>query len=369
VVSTKISRQPNTFPVKYRVFVPERGRSASDLSVDEARAYFSITDLDAFPLNDEPSASWITLGPGMHKVFLKIRGRSRYRARIGAHSGGAAGVFWVEVVEKRPNGVLIRNLHDAGRNKFPQVTAVVEPDFVRPLLRGRDVERWKAFSRHSVLIPYEVENDGKAVSGAVMRQRYPKTFEYFKTFKSRLTDRPHYRHHFAPSSQPYWSMYNVGNYTFARHRVVWREQSAEFKCCVVPEAAGQPFVADAKLIVVQCASGDEAHFLAACLNSSPARFLIQSYAIEVQISTHVFFHVALPSYEGTKLQSSLAERSRFCHSAAANGDATRLSDVEDEIDRLTAKLWGLSESELVAIQKSLAESHRSDQAAQAEDQD
>src|ERR1035441_6800225 len=124
VVSIQIANKPNPFPVDYRVFTPRggRGRSASDLSVAEAAGFFSIAILEAFPMDAEPGASWITLPPGMHKIFLKIHGDSGYRARIGAHSGGAAGVFWIEVLEKRSAGLLVRNLHDAGRNKFPQIT-------------------------------------------------------------------------------------------------------------------------------------------------------------------------------------------------------------------------------------------------------
>jgi hypothetical protein len=355
VVSIKVSKKPNQFPVSYRVFSPVgSGRISSDLSFEDMGDAFSVSDLEAFPLGEEPGASWITLPTGMRSILQKLHGRSELKARIGAHSGGAAGVFWVEVVKQEPKGLVIRNLNDAGRNKFPSVTRVVEPNFVRPMLRGKDVDRWTAFSRHSVLIPYDDENDGKAVTESRLKQKYPKTFEYFETFKSRLIERPHYRQHFAPSSQPYWSMYNVGNYTFAPHQVVWREQSATFKCCVVPDSDGLPFVADHKLIVVECSSSDEAHFLAACLNSSPARFLIQSYAIEVQVSTHVLSHVSVPEYRGTEVQRSLAKKSRLCHDAATDKNKSKLAALETDIDKIMAKVWGLTGEELDLVQKALA---------------
>ena len=355
VVSIRISKRPNPFPVQYRVFSPVgSGRIASDLPISEFASAFAVSDLEAFPLGDEPGASWITLPAGMRSILAKIHGESPFRARIGAHSGGAAGVFWVEVVEQKPNGLVIRNLHEAGRNKYPQVTKVVEADLVRPLLRGKDVDRWTAFSRHAILIPYDNENNGKSVSESYMKKKYPKTFAYFETFKERLLDRPHYRQHFAPSSQPYWSMYNVGNYTFAPHRVVWREQSARFKCCVVPDSDGLPFVADAKLIVVDCSSSDEAFFLAACLNSAPARFLIQSYAIEVQVSTHVLSHVKVPEYAGTEVQRNLAKKSRLCHAAARDKKGDKLTELEGDIDKIVAKMWGLTNDELERVQKGLA---------------
>jgi hypothetical protein len=354
VVALSVGKSPNQFPVNYRVFSPTSHRPPAEMSASDAERFFKITDLQAFPLTEESGASWITLKPGMYEVFEKIHGKTDYRARIGAHSGGAAGVFWVDALEWKNRGVLIRNLHDAGRNKFPQISKIVEADLVRPLLRGKDVDRWSCFSRHHIVLPYLPINGGKALSESVLKRQFPKTYEYFQTFRERLIDRPHYRQHFAPSGQPYWSLYNVGDYTFAPHRIVWREQSADFKCCVVPEAPEGVYVADAKLIVVACASNDEAHFLAACLNSSPARFLIQSYTIEVQVSTHVLSHVAVPSFDGGSLHRELAEKSRLCHVAAAKADKSALAVLENEIDELTAQLWKIDSKEATIIKKSLA---------------
>jgi hypothetical protein len=113
-------------------------------------------------------------------------------------------------------------------------------------------------------------------------------------------------------------------------------------------------VADAKLIVVACGSNDEAHFLAACLNSSPARFLIQSYTIEVQVSTHVLSHVAVPSFDGSPLHRELAKKSRLCHAAAAKADKLALGSLGNEIDELTAQLWKISSKETTILKKSLA---------------
>jgi hypothetical protein len=130
VVALSVGKSPNRFPVNYRVFSPASHRPPAEMSASEAERFFKITDLQAFPLTEESGASWITLEPSMYEVFEKIHGKTDYRARIGAHSGGAAGVFWVDELEHKNRGVLIRNLHDAGRNKFPQVSKVVESDLL-----------------------------------------------------------------------------------------------------------------------------------------------------------------------------------------------------------------------------------------------
>ena len=41
--------------------------------------------------------------------------------------------------------------------------------------------------------------------------------------------------------------------------------------------------------------------------------------------------------------------------AGVAGEAARVREIEAEIDRLAAKLWGLTEAELQEIQESLAE--------------
>ena len=51
----------------------------------------------------------------------------------------------------------------------------------------------------------------------------------------------------------------------------------------------------------------------------------------------------------------LAALSQEAHAATAAGDAARVQEIEAEIDRLAAGLWGLSRQELEEIQRSLEE--------------
>jgi hypothetical protein len=130
-------------------------------------------------------------------------------------------------------------------------------------------------------------------------------------------------------------MYNVGVYTFARHRVVWREQSKHLECAVVEGDDG--IVADAKLTLVVCGSSDEAHYLAAMLNSTWAREFVAAFLLPVQISTHVLHRLRVPLFDAADPRHrELAQLSRNRHLGADEGAA------EPEIDRLAALLWGLT---------------------------
>jgi hypothetical protein len=340
------SATPTVYPVEYvKMFLqPE---VATTHRPDELA--LRAVPLEATPIAGDLASSWAVLPKGLSGTLSKVLGKSTYIARIGAHSGGAAGVYWVDIVSKERGLALVANRGEAGRNKYPSITASVEGELVRPLARGRDVDRWQVNPSLHIVMPYDVVNNGKAIAEARLKREFPKTFEYFVRFKSRMIKRPHYLQHFEPSGQPFWSMYNVGNYSFANWRVVWREQSSSFKCAVIE--GDQAPVADAKLIVVACSSSNEAHYLAAVLNSSVARYAIESYVVKVQISTHVLKNLRVPTFSSKDaIHRRLAECSKLCHSHAAKDDRESLRLVECEIDTLTASLWQIDKSELEGIQ-------------------
>jgi len=370
IVSLSVRNKENKYPVDYRIYLPQKYKKIpSDSSLAAVQNNFSIKKLEAFPLSDESGSSWITLPKGLNTKLQKIRGSSRYRGRIGAHSGGASGVFWVEILNDNKTDYVIRNLFNAGRNKFDEVTQSVEKRFVRPLIRGRDLRRWVCHPSLHILIPYCEQNSGKAVSINELKKLYPKTYRYFRLFESRLINRPHYRQHFEPTGQPYYSMYNVGDYTFAAHRIAWREQSSTFQCAVISSSENDLSVADAKLIVVACGSTNEAYYLAGCLNSSPVRLFVDSYSIQVQISTHVLHHVNIPVYdEKNSLHKIIVELSKRCHDLADKGDVINIAKNEAKLDQATASLWDINESELQSIQSALEEmSPLADHAQEEED--
>lgn len=281
------SRTATVYPVPY-----VRGGEechARPVAADPASPWSIIRSADAAAV-----PSWLN--------SAEPQAEPHYRARIGAHAGGAAGVYWVDIVEDRGATLLIRNRACAGRNVFPEVTAEVERDLVRPLVRGRDLKDGRARPSAHIVMPYGPE--GKVLSEHGMRAGFPLTFRYFENFRDALLARAHYRQHFAKGAKPYWSMFNVGPYTFAPHRVAWREQSAKFQCALLE--AGH--IADAKLITVACGSAEEARYLLDFLSSDEVRAFVDSYVLKTQISTHVMKYVRVPpftgrppsSYSGTK---------------------------------------------------------------------
>jgi len=113
-----------------------------------------------------------------------------------------------------------------------------------------------------------------------------------------------------------------------------------------------------KLVLVPFEERKEAHYLCAALNSKPSRLLINSYGISSQLSTHVLRYVRVPLFDSeSEVHRRLAELSMQAHELAAQGEdgAEELEEIEEQVDRAAAELWGISDEELAAIKETLAE--------------
>ncbi|TRZ49226.1 hypothetical protein D4S03_08620 [bacterium] len=149
-------------------------------------------------------------------------------------------------------------------------------------------------------------------------------------------------------------MYNVADYTFAPHKLVWREQASDFTVAVVGSKDGKPIIPDHKLMLVPFDDENEAHFVCVLLSSVIARLVVKSYVIETSTSTHVLENIAIPKYDSSNaLHLRLASLSQQAHALTAEGKD--VSAIEADIDLSAAELWGISTKELEEIRKSLGE--------------
>jgi hypothetical protein len=109
------------------------------------------------------------------------------------------------------------------------------------------------------------------------------------------------------------------------------------------------------LIAVDCESHEEAHFVCALLNSSPANFIVRGY-VALHPSPHIMNYIGIPKFSPKdKLHVLLAESSAACHAAAPSAGDSDLSALETANDELAAQLWNLSAAELKDIKFSLAD--------------
>ncbi len=371
--------QKTRYPVPYTLWRRGTGNARVDIDKPLVEVLDETTraNLWAQPVDTgKPTSPWMTARKAALKALQKVIGPAAYQARAGSCTW-ANGIYWVRILDERPDGLLlIDNLEDVGRREIPSVQAAVEPDLVYPLLRGREVERWRANSSAYILAVQDPETR-KGYDESKMRLEYPNLYGYLKRFESILRSRSGMKRYFDPAKDPFYSMYNVAPYTFAPYKVVWREVAHGINAAVVSThqrsyLEGKVIVPDHTLILIPCESANEAHFVCAVLNSAPSRLVVQAY-VALHPSPHVLKYIAVPQFDaGNSLHTRLAALSQQAHQLASASSAPaaaaqtsevsetsevsrRLAEVEAQVNEAAAELWGITEKELQEIRRSLAE--------------
>jgi hypothetical protein len=216
-------------------------------------------------------------------------------------------------------------------------------------------------------------NQGFTYDEDWLKDKYPLTCAYLLKFEKLLRQRSGFRKYFCKEVgkgakkrlepfAPFYSLYNIGEYTLAPFKVCWREQAEFFTASVARNSrvAGKTkiIIPDHKLMFVPLDNETEAHFVCAAINSTPSVLVVKSYGIETQTSTHVLEHVGLPKFDAKdNLHQHLAQLSKQAHAVAAEpeSDTKRLEIIEAEIDETVAKLWSITPAELDDIKFSLAD--------------
>lgn len=348
-----------SYPVpfsKWRKRIAGRGGSLGFDTPYEEITSQKITFSQSYAEPVDPAditSAWITAPRRVLSALRKMRGKSGYIARKGV-TASANGVFWMNIMGKRPDGTIIAtNVNEDAKIKVTSTQFAVEPELVYPLLRGRDVARWKGSPSLHILLTHKEGMRLNAIPETDMQKVYPKAWRYLATHQSILRKTGIFQRFFRPES-PFYSMFNIGDYTFSKFKLVMREIASGVTCAVVDKQDGKVVVPDHKLILIDTSTAAEAHYLCAVMNSAPSRAFVGSYCIETQFSAHVLTLMAIPQFKkNIDEHVVLADLSVRAHKATKNGDDQAVQRIELEIDLAAAKLWGLSDEELAEIKRSL----------------
>ena len=383
------------YPVQYTYWKKAGGIGLDfDSTLQEAESVTKRLNLEAIPVDPrDATSSWLTARKGTLRVVQRMLGSSDYLGKAGVCTW-LNGVYWLRVVGKRPDGlIVVQNITEGAKREVAQVTAEIEPELVYPLLRGRDIARWHAKPRAHLLMVQDPKSR-RGIDEGVLQRRYPKTYAYLKRFEAELRSRSGYRRYFA-ETDPFYSMFDVGSYTFTPYKVVWRGEVAPTLIAAV--SAGQDrtcILPDQTAYFVGTQSAAEAHYLCAVLNSLPVRayYRIRGYK---HVSTEFVTCIHVTPFDlDNPLDRRLSELSQRAHALAAElvalptdapggeadkrmnrarEDAIRLSDptsvdkerraqlecelveIEAQVDQAAAELWGITPAELREVQRSLAE--------------
>lgn len=355
-----IKRDAETeYPVSYRVWDKKtRGRLKVDDQLRDIWRRVSTERLAAEPVSSSDATSpWITLPRDALRSVRPAIGAAAYRAREGSSSGGLNGVYWVRILERRQDGtVLIENLHDVGKKKAPVRQAVVEPDLVYPLLRGRDIERWCCEPRDYIVLPQSLEKQREGIPEDWMKVNLPKTYKYFSEFEELVAGRPDRKYY--PRGSAFYTMRNVAEYTYAPYKVVWPEVGNDIVAASVgmvedSDLGLRSVVPAHTVIFIPLQQREEADFVAAILNSSLSRAIVGGY-ITGHPSTHVLEYIAIPEYQESDRGHSLVRKlGRDARLAGARDKQGELRELEYRLDVAVGELWGISQSGIESVRSAI----------------
>ncbi len=274
---------------------------------------------------------------------LRSLGRSEYRAYLGANTGGANGVYWFELLDASECGTLrVRNLAGCGRRQVAAEVVELEPDLLYPLLRWGDVAAFQARPSAWILLAQDPATR-TGIDEDLLRARWPRTYAYLRAHERVLRERAALRRF--QRGRPFYSMYNVGPYTLAPCKVVWRRMDRRLRAAVVEPAVHgllgpRPVVPQETCVFIPGESLEEAHYLSAMLNSGPLGRLVAACSVQggKSFGTPAILDVlGLARFDPRcGVHGELAALSRAAHAQA--GKEEPLQQTIERIDEQAARL-------------------------------
>lgn len=292
------------YPTNYVVWQPLNGKRSfeNNFKVEELSKYFKFIPKKAQPSNIEKiNSGWITVeNENLDKTNL-ILGKSDYLARTGTFTGGANGIFWLNIIEKQNDLLVVQNITERAKNKMETLKTILETRFVFPFLTGNDLEFWQYSYSKYTLCPHTAESKMYPVDRKTL-EKYPKTLQYFQHFQTELQERKGFTtfdKHIQLAN--YYAVQRIGDYTFAPYKVAWRYICKEFRPAVIEYAEDKyvgkkNIIPNEKIIFVGLQDRQEAYYLCGLLSSTLYRQTIENYMIGTQITPSIISHLHLPKF-------------------------------------------------------------------------
>ena len=342
--------QRTTYPVPYTLWARKKGvgKIPTDFTLAEASPFLQKTRLAARPIGTH-AGSWQTVEKGRTDL-QNLEGKNPYRARLGARVE-PYGVFCLEVRSLAADGnLIIRNLTERGKRKVPHVEEKIESGLVFPAVRGADIERWKATSHIYVLLAQD-PSIREGYSEGVMKSAYPRTYGYLLRFRQLLLGRAAYKKYHAETEHPFYSQYNIADYTFSRYKVIWKRMASDLVAAVISQCKTpygyKAIVPTDTTSLFAADNAAEAHYLCAVINSSVVREFIKSFSSAGRGfgAPSVMEHVGIPKFDPSNpLHDQLSQLSMALHGVKERDQTLEVERMEEEVNLFAKTLFGIGDS-------------------------
>jgi len=378
------------FPVQCVMWSNPRKRGIEqEAELEEVKKTTKQFDMIFTPINAGKSETpWMTSSTKAYEAIGKIIGSSPwYKAHAGVYTDLNA-VYWIDILLRQPNGLLIRNIDVPGlKKRVKEIRKIIDPDLIYPQIRGRDVKKWYTGNPSTyILLPND--KTGKTMEHSELKVNYPSVYEYFLEYYSYLINRngepyksklePYRKNQLSTAEKfavPFYWLFNVAP-SLADYKVVWKRiaggitgKAVSFASAVVEPyndkiflEVDRPAVPDGgTLILIPIEEKDEAYFISGILNSTPILFCIASYTYELRMETHILQYIKIVKFNcNDATHQKISELSKKAHKLAkkyyAENDLAAQEDlrkVEEEIDKTVARLYEITDEELEEIKKTL----------------
>ncbi len=336
------------YPLPYFVWIKKKGggKIATDRPLDEVLRLLRKKKYSVTPIGSSVGAwqTWAT----EKKDILNIEGKNFYRARKGALTE-LYGIFWLKIKQVLCDGsLLVTNLAEKGKTELKKVERKIESDLVYPAVQGPNIRRWGIKQDFFVLIVNDKNSPMKGYEESLMKNKWPYTFSYLTEFKKELLQRATFKKLHLQLKAPFYSQYNIGDYTFSRYKVVWKRMATDIVAAVISEIK-TPFgykqiIPLDTTVIFPVDNESEAHYLCAIINSNPVRDFIKSFSSAGRGfgTPSVMEHIGIPKFDPQNpLHQKLSEISKKCHQLKAEGKEKEIEKLERENDELVKKLFGI----------------------------
>lgn len=315
---------------------------------------------DAQPVDGrDKQSSWLTmLDMSFANKVLEPSKKRYYSGRKGIEPAGAKGVFLLKKPIRCRDGLLFiencmerqrrKDLLDKGVNK-----GKVEETFVFPMLGGRNIGKWQVKSNEFMLVPHTFEYK-YGIPVKELNKIAPKTSEWLQYYHDELlASRIQNGKFFNPALQPYYRLDNVGEYTYAPYKVLWKEQTGSMSSVVVssyyesvPGADRELFsqdkiiVVDSKVLMLGLSDFDEANYICGIMNSRDIINIIDGYAVSTNRGVDVLKYLAIPKYDAANNDhKKISEFSKNIHKKVKEAKLEEVPRLESKLNEEVRKLF------------------------------
>ena len=316
--------------------------------------------LDAQPVDgNDKQSSWLTMSDmGFANKILDPSQKRYYSGRKGIEPAGAKGVYLLKKpVRTRDGLLLVENCMERQRRKDFLAKGVhkgkVEETFVFPMLGGRNIGKWQVKSNEFMLVPHTAEYK-YGIPVAELDKIAPRTSEWLYFYHDELLNsRIQNGKFFNPSTQPYYRLDNVGEYTYAPYKVLWKEQTGSMSAVVVgsyfesvPNAdrglfsEDKAIVVDSKVLMLGLSEFEEANYVCGILNAKDVVAVIDGYAINTNRGIDVLKYLSIPKYDRKDLvHQKISAVSQEIHTRMKMVKPEGIFRLEEELNDEVRKLF------------------------------